>query len=102
MPVTAVSLASAALLRIPGTLVAQADWESTLDVLRAPLAARGAHVIGEDRSSAEILDRALVMLILRRVVVPDGAGFRVDRGQEPLLRYYANAIEHVLAPAGER
>ena len=54
-------------------------------------------LIGEDRSSAEILDRALVMLTLRRVVAPEGDGFRVDRGQDRLLRYYANSIEHFFA-----
>jgi len=37
-----------------------------------------------------------VMLTLRRVVTVDGDGFRVDRGQDPLLRYYANSIEHLL------
>ena len=41
------------------------------------------------------------MLTLRRVVSPAGDGFRVDRAQEPLLRYYANSIAHFL-PAGPR
>jgi glycerol-3-phosphate O-acyltransferase len=99
MPVTAVSLASAALLRHEGDRVPRARWESTMDALRDVLDGRGAHVIGDERSSREILDRALVMLTLRRVVRPDGDGFRVDQGERPLLRYYANAIEHFLAPA---
>ena len=67
-----------------------------MDELRSVLRCRGARLIGEDRPSAEILDRALVMLTLRRVVAPEGDGFRVDRGQERLLRYYANSIEHFL------
>jgi hypothetical protein len=51
-------------------------------------------VVGEERTSAEILDRALVMFTLRRVVSPDGDAFRIDRGQDALLRYYAGSIAH--------
>ncbi len=94
MPVTAVSLAAAALLRLPGDRLSRAGWEECMDELRSGLRRRGARVIGEERASAEILDRALVMLTLRRVVAPEGDGFRVDRGQDRLLRYYANSIEH--------
>ena len=35
-----------------------------------------------------------VALTLRRVVVVEGDGFRVDHGQDRLLRYYANSIAH--------
>ena len=37
------------------------------------------------------------MLTLRRVVAPEGDDVRVDRGQDRLLRYYANSIEHFFA-----
>src|SRR5438034_284686 len=94
MPVTAVGLAAAALLRLPGDRLSRPRWEALMDELRAVLRGRGARLIGDDRSSAEILERALVMLTLRRVVAVEGDGFRVDRGQERLLRYYANSIEH--------
>ena len=96
MPVTAVSLAAAALLRLPGDRLSRPGWEALMDELRSVLRGRGARLIGEERPSAEILDRALVMLTLRRVVAPEGDGFRIDRGQDPLLRYYANSIEHFL------
>jgi glycerol-3-phosphate O-acyltransferase len=94
IPVLPVPLCCAALLRVPGRVVARGDWEAALDGLRERLRAKSAHVVGEERTSAEILDRALVMLTLRRVVAPEGDGFRVDRSQELLLRYYANSIEH--------
>jgi glycerol-3-phosphate O-acyltransferase len=96
MPVTAVALASAALLRSEGERLSRARWESLMDDVRARLRQRDAHVIGGERPSAEILDRALVMLTMRRVVAHDGDGFRVDRAQEPLCRYYANSIAHFL------
>jgi glycerol-3-phosphate O-acyltransferase len=92
MPVTAVSLASAALLRNPGGRIDRSRWEALMDEQLARLRGRGAHVIGEERTSAEILDRALVMLTLRHVVEPDGDGFGIDHRQDLLLRYYANSI----------
>jgi glycerol-3-phosphate O-acyltransferase len=99
MPVTAVPLAARALLRHPGGTITRAVWEEALDRLRAGLRRAGAHVVGDERTSAEILDRALVMLTLRRVVSADGDSFRIDRGQDPLLRYYASSIEHFLEGA---
>lgn len=70
-----------------------------MDELRETLRAVRAPVIGEERTSGEILDRALVMLTLRRVVEPEGDGYRVDRRQDLLLRYYANSIAHFFPPA---
>jgi glycerol-3-phosphate O-acyltransferase len=94
MPVTAVSLASAALLRHPGGRIDRSRWEALMDERLQTLRGRGAHVIGEDRTSAEILDRALVMLTLRHVVEAKGDGFEIDHGQDTLLLYYANSIVH--------
>jgi glycerol-3-phosphate O-acyltransferase len=94
MPVTSVSLASTALLRHGGTRITRPEWESLLEALRSELREAGAQVIGEGRSSGEILDRALVMLTLRRVVTAEGDGFEVDRSQDLLLRYYASSIAH--------
>lgn len=94
MPVTAVSLAAAALLGHEGDHIERARWEALMEERLRVLRGRGAHVIGEERTSREILDRALVMLTLRRVVAPVEGGFRIDRGQDLLLRYYANSIQH--------
>jgi glycerol-3-phosphate O-acyltransferase len=96
MPVTAVALACTVLLDHQGIEIGRPEWEQALDRLRERLRQRGAHLIGEERSSGEILDRALVMLTMRRVVSPAGPGFLVDRRQEPLLRFYANSIGHLL------
>jgi glycerol-3-phosphate O-acyltransferase len=94
MPVTAVALAAAALLRETGETVTRARWETSMGELRQAMRRAGAHVIGDERATSEVLDRALVMLTLRRVVRPEAAAFRIDRSQEPLLRYYANSIAH--------
>jgi len=94
MPVTAVALASTTLLDHPEPRITRPEWEQALDRLRERLRGLGAHVIGDERTSAEILDRALVMLTMRRVVNPAGSGFEIDRTQDPLLRFYANTIAH--------
>src|SRR5262249_60827923 len=67
MPVTAVPLAAAALLEHDGDSIDRARWESLVESLRARLRAADAPVVGDEKTSAEILDRALVMLTLRRV-----------------------------------
>jgi glycerol-3-phosphate O-acyltransferase len=97
MPVTAVALACAALLRHAGETIMRERWESLLGELRGVLKTANARVIGHERTDGEILDRALVMLTMRRVVAPESAAFRIDRTQEPLVRFYANSIAHLLA-----
>jgi glycerol-3-phosphate O-acyltransferase len=99
MPVTAVAMACVSLLQDGRDSISRAEWESRLADLRLVLRGADAHVVGGDRSSADTLDRALVMLTLRHVVTAEGDRFRVDRAQEPLLRYYANSIAHFLPAA---
>ena len=96
MPVTPVPLAATALLDHGGAEITRAEWESRLDGLRVRLRDARAPVLGDEKTSGEILDRALVMFTLRRVVTREGERFCVDRGQEALLRYYASSIVHFL------
>ncbi|HET7292854.1 MAG TPA: hypothetical protein VFM88_10545 [Vicinamibacteria bacterium] len=98
MPVTAVALACDALLRHEGDTITRERWEGLLGDLRLVLKGAGAPSFGEGQSNADVLDRALVMLTLRRVVTPEERAYRIDRGQEPLLRYYANSIAHFFGP----
>ncbi len=98
MPATAVAMASAAVLREETDRIARSLWISRIDGVREALRSRGAHVVGDERASGEILDRALVMLTMRRVATAAGEGYRLDRSQEPLLRFYANSIAHFLGP----
>ena len=99
MPVTAVALAASALLAECSDSVTRERWETLMAELRARMRVRGAHVIGEERPVGEVLERALVMLGMRRVVVEEAGCFRIDRAQDPLLRYYANSIAHFLEDA---
>ena len=102
MPVTTVALAATALLRHPGGAIERGRWEALIDELRAGLRGAGAQVVGDDKTSAEILDRALVMFTLRRVVEARDGGFQIDRTQDALLRYYANSIAHFLEEGAPR
>ncbi len=99
MPVTSVALAAAALLRERSDSITRERWEAIMAGLRERMRERGAHVIGEERSPGEVLERALVMLTMRRVVVREAGRFRIDHVQDPLLRYYANSIAHFLEDA---
>jgi glycerol-3-phosphate O-acyltransferase len=98
MPATAVALACAALQQEGGERISRERWIALLDEIRETLRARDAHIVGDERSSSEILERALVMLTMRRVVTAEDVAFRIDRTHEPLLRFYANSIGHFLEP----
>lgn len=101
MPVTPVCLVAETLLRHTGAFIERTAWIASVEALRSELRARDAHQVSEERTSSEILDRALVMLTLRRVVTPEGEGFSIDRSHDSLLRFYANSIAHLFAaPAG--
>ena len=97
MPVTPVPLAATVLLEHQEDRIDRSTWEAGLDGLRRQLQRAGAPVVGAERSSGEILDRALVMFTLRRVVYEVDDGYRIDRAQDPLLRFYASSIAHFFA-----
>ncbi len=96
MPVTAVALAASALLAEQADSITRERWEAVMATLRARMRERCAHVIGEERPASEVLERALVMLTMRRVVAREPGCFRIDHAQDPLLRYYASSIAHFL------
>lgn len=66
------------------------------EVMQA-LERRGAyiHIPRSDREYA--IDVGLRMLVLRRLVIEDDAGYRINPGERVLLAYYANAIAHHFA-----
>ena len=104
MPVTPVCLVAATLLRA-GTAaeIERAEWETRIDAAAPANCAHAARRSSRTNvSAAELLDRALVMLTLRHIAEPvpaqgSGARYRIDRSQDPLLRYYANSIAHYFA-----
>ena len=96
VPVTAVALASAALLSFERHVVPLHDLLERMREIRDHLLETNAKVIRADRDIAETWGRARRMFRLRRIVVVSGASVAVMPRQRPLLEYYANSIAHLL------
>jgi len=96
VPVTAVALASAALLSFERHVVPLDDLLERMREIREGLLEANAKVVRADRDIAETWQRARRMFRLRRIVVATGNTVAVMPRQRPLLEYYANSIAHLL------
>jgi glycerol-3-phosphate O-acyltransferase len=105
IPVTAVALASAALLSFERHVIPLGELLERMREFRASLLDVNAKVVRADRSIEETWRNARRMFRMRRVVLVTGAAVTVMPRQRPLLEYYANAIQHLLPgrePAAHR
>ena len=96
VPVTAVALASAALLSFERHVVTTAELFERMRELRDALLDANAKLVRADRSVEATWEVARRMFRMRRVVVVTGASVTVMPRQRPLLEYYANSIAHLL------
>jgi glycerol-3-phosphate O-acyltransferase len=101
IPVTAVALASAALLSFERHVVPLDDLLERMREIRDQLLETNAKVVRADRDIAETWGRARRMFRLRRVVLVTGTSAAVMPRQRPLLEYYANSIAHLLPARAE-
>ncbi len=100
IPVTAVPLVCASLQTLDADFVSRVALLERLDELRASLIHLGRRVVHPDEPISTTLERAVAVLVLRRVVAVDGAAFVVlPRGRE-LISYYANSVAHLLGDFG--
>jgi glycerol-3-phosphate O-acyltransferase len=101
VPALPVSLVALAFVRAGGR--ALTTLELSLAVARQveDLRAAGGSVYMPRANEDYTIDVGLRMLTLRRIIIDDGGLLRIADGEEPLLRYYANALAH-LVPVGER
>jgi glycerol-3-phosphate O-acyltransferase len=101
VPALPVSLVSTALLESGSTPLAMLDLKGRVFELIQALEASGAyvHIPRADRDYA--IEVGLRMLKLRHLVIEDENGYRADPSEAPLLRYYANAIAHLLPSSAE-
>ena len=98
IPVTPVPLVCAAMQSLGGELLPRRKLLTRIEDLRDELVELNARVVRADRNADETLDLALRMLVMRRVVLPQGDSYLVlPRGRE-LVSYYANSIAHLLGP----
>ena len=99
VPVTAVSLASAALLSFERHVVMLPELLERMREFRDRLLEVNAKVVRADRSIEATWATARRMFRMRHVVMVTGASVAIMPRQRPLLEYYANSIAHLLPGA---
>src|SRR4051812_3528999 len=98
IPVTAVSLACAAVQSFDGDFIAHDALVARMSEMREVLRELNARVIHHEGSIDDVFDRAWRMLDMRRMLVRVGNGYSILPGNRPLVSYYANSIAHLLGP----
>jgi glycerol-3-phosphate O-acyltransferase len=96
MPVTAVALASAALLSFERHVVSTGELLERMRDIRDHLLEVNAKVVRADRSVDETWRAAQRMFRMRHVVLATRGTVAIMPRQRPLLEYYANSIGHLL------
>jgi glycerol-3-phosphate O-acyltransferase len=99
VPVTAVALASAALLSFERHVVTLPELLERMREFRDRLLEVNAKVVRADRSIEATWAIARRMFRMRHVVLVTGSSIAVMPRQRPLLEYYANSIAHLLPEA---
>ena len=96
VPVTAVALASAALLSFERHVVPTTALLERMRELRDGLLEANAKVVRADRSVEATWNLARRMFRMRHVVVATRDAVTIMPRQRPLVEYYANSIAHLL------
>jgi len=96
VPVTAVALASAALLSFERHVVTLPELLERMREYRDRLLEVNAKVVRADRSIETTWENARRMFRMRRIVLVTGSSVAVMPRQRPLLEYYANSVAHLL------
>lgn len=102
VPALPVSMVATVLLGAP-TGLSSLELKSRIALLMDRLKARGAHIHIPRADQDYAIEVGLRMLTLRHLVEEDNGIYRPLPAEEPLLRYYANSIAHLLTepPAAE-
>jgi glycerol-3-phosphate O-acyltransferase len=96
VPVLPVSLVATVLLADPGKALGEFDLKGEAHALIEKLEARGHHVYIPRQDREYAIAVGLRMLTLRNLVVEKEGLFTPVPEEVPLLRYYANAIAHLV------
>ncbi len=95
IPALPVSLVSTVLIEAGEAGVDQLSLKAKVDAKIDKLEAKGAHVHIPRRDRDYAVTAGLRSLVSRRIVSEDMAGvFRIAKGEDRLVAYYANAIRH--------
>jgi glycerol-3-phosphate O-acyltransferase len=96
VPALPVSLVASAILAAGDQGLSSLELKGAVIALMNRLRAAGGHVHIPRQDQEYAVEVGLRMLVLRHLVVSDGAVYRLDRKESALLAYYANAIAHLL------
>lgn len=96
IPVLPVSLVATVLTADPGATLSQLELKARVHALMRKLGEAGAHVYVPRQDADYAIAVGLRMLTLRRLVVEADGLYAPAPADLPVLRYYANAIEHLL------
>lgn len=97
LPATPVALVATVLLREQERRFAELELKAEVQRLIDRLEAGGSQVYIPRHDREYAIEVGLRMLVLRRVVTRDDDGLLgVERGELPLLSYYANSIAHLV------
>jgi glycerol-3-phosphate O-acyltransferase len=99
VPVLPVPLVAAVLLREPARPYSLFDLKSAVAERVARLEARGARLYVPRQDWDYAVGAGLRMLTLRHLVDEVDGLYSARASEQPLLRYYANSIAHLLAEA---
>jgi glycerol-3-phosphate O-acyltransferase len=97
VPVLPVPLVATVFLQSPDRPLAESEVKSRAGALAERLEAAGAHVYVPRRDREFAFSAGFEALRVRHVVEERDGLYVARPGEEPLLRYYANSIAHLLA-----
>jgi glycerol-3-phosphate O-acyltransferase len=96
IPVVPVSLVAGVFVEDPARAWTKLELKAEVQRRSEGLSAAGAHVYVPRADGDYAIDVGLRMLTLRHLVAERDGLYRVESSQQPLLRYYANSISHLL------
>lgn len=101
VPALPVSLVASAILKNPGNQLSLFELKGEVFDLIRRLEAVGAHLHIPRADVEYAVEVGLRMLTLRRLVIEENGLYRANPEETVLLRYYANAIKHLMESHSE-
>jgi glycerol-3-phosphate O-acyltransferase len=96
IPVVPVSLVAGVFMEDPARAWTKLELKAEVQRRSERLSAAGVHVYVPRADGDYAIDVGLRMLTLRHLVSEQDGLYQVESSQQPLLRYYANSISHLL------
>jgi glycerol-3-phosphate O-acyltransferase len=102
VPALPVSLVATVILAGGERGLSSLEVKGAVFELMETLRAQGAHVHIPRQDQEYAVEVGLRMLLMRHLVLLEDGVYRANPKEEALLRFYANAIAHLLAPRADK